>query len=200
MAGELHAWFLERAAELSPALARDLAASGPVWFPEREDHGAAAFLARAVVGQQISAAAARSIWARIEAGTASAGLPLAHFLARADEAVLRGCGLSGKKVRAVLSINAAAGAGALEGLRGLDHAARSERLTRIHGIGPWTCDILALFYLREPDIWPAGDLAVQRVFHAYIGRRKAANAAARFAPWRSLLALHMWRLMALQGK
>jgi DNA-3-methyladenine glycosylase II len=77
----------------------------------------------------------------------------------------------------------------------MDHLARSEHLAQIHGIGQWTCDMVSLFYCRDPDVWPEGDLAVQRVFARYIGRRKPARAAAVFAPHRSLLALYMWRLV-----
>jgi DNA-3-methyladenine glycosylase II len=195
MPPDLHRWFVATAAPLSPKLARDIAATGRLWFPDRPDHGPAAFLARTIVGQQISAAAARGIWARIEAQAAARGETLADFLAGADEPMLRGCGLSGNKAKAVLHINAAAAAGAFAALRGIDHATRSASLCAIWGIGPWTCDMMALFYYREPDIWPEGDLAVQRVFRSYIGRRKPARAAALFAPHRSLLALYMWRLV-----
>jgi DNA-3-methyladenine glycosylase II len=197
---QLHRWFVTTAEALSPALARDLAQLGPVWFPERADHGPAAFLARTVVGQQISASAARSIWGRIEARAQSEGVALAAYLAAADATALRACGLSGNKVKAVLNIHAAAAAGMLAELRGIPHETRSGRLREIWGIGQWSCDMLALFYCREPDIWPAGDLAVQRGFRAYIGRRKPEPAALRFAPWRSLLALALWRLAGAQWK
>jgi DNA-3-methyladenine glycosylase II len=193
---DLHRWFVATSEPLSQKLARDIALLGPIWFPDRPDHGPAGFLARAIVGQQISAAAARGIWARIEARAQSSGASIADFLAQADEATLRGCGLSGNKTKAVLHIHHAAAQGALDALRGIDHAARSEKLCAIWGVGQWTADMMALFYYREPDIWPVGDLAVQRVFRSYIGRRKPERAAARFCPHRSLLALYMWRLVA----
>lgn len=194
MPPELHRWFVATAQGLSPRLARDLGAAGPIWFPDRPDHGAAAFLVRAVVGQQISGAAARTLWARVEARAALEGASVAQFLGRAAEAEFRACGLSGNKTKAALAIQRAAAAGALDALHGIDHGVRSERLGAIWGIGQWTADMMAIFYYREPDIWPAGDLAVMRVFRSYIGRRKPEGAAARFAPHRSLLALYMWRL------
>src|SRR5271155_383266 len=104
MTPELHGWFVATASRQSPGLARDIAALGPLWFPEREDHGPAAFLARAIVGQQISAAAARGIWGRIEAGARGQDTSIARFLARADEGALRQCGLSRNKAKAVLHI------------------------------------------------------------------------------------------------
>ena len=197
MSAELHRWFIERAQTLAPSLAHAIAETGPLWFPEREDHGTAAFLSRAIVGQQISSKAAAGIWSRIEGRAAQAGVLLKEFLAAADEEVLRACGLSANKVKAVLRIHAAEKVGELgarEVLRAIDHAGRSERLLRIWGIGQWTCDMLAIFYCRDFDVWPEGDLAVQRVFRSYIGKRKPNRAAASFAPYRSVLALYMWRL------
>ena len=194
MQDALHRRFVATAEGLSPALGRDIAALGPIWFPERADHGPAAFLARAIVGQQISASAARGIWARVEGAAAAQGATLAEFLARVDAEALRQCGLSGNKTKAVLAIQAAAFVSPFDGLHALDHAARSALLCAIWGIGQWTADMMAIFYYHEPDIWPAGDLAVQRGFKTYIGRGKPEKAAALFAPHRSLLALYMWRL------
>jgi DNA-3-methyladenine glycosylase II len=194
MPPDLHRRFVATAAPLSPRLARDLAAAGPIWFPDRPDHGAAAFLARAIVGQQISGAAARSIWARVEAQAAARSQTLAQFLASADLAALRACGLSGPKAKAARAVGDAAAAGAFEDFAALDYAARALRLGAIWGIGPWTADMMALFYYREPDIWPMGDLAVVRTFRSYIGRKKPEKAAGAFAPHRSLLALYMWKL------
>jgi len=194
MTTELHRWFVATASSHSPNLARDIAALGPLWFPEREDHGPAAFLARAIIGQQISAAAARGIWARIEAKARERGMSVAEFFADADASALKACGLSGNKTKAVLHIQEAAASGALGELRALDCARRAELLQAIWGVGPWTCDMTSIFYCRDPDIWPEGDLAVIRTFRTYIGRRKPAKAAASFAPYRSLLALYLWRL------
>jgi DNA-3-methyladenine glycosylase II len=194
MTPDLHARFVATAEPLSRDLARDIAQLGPVWFPDRADHGPAAFLARAIVAQQISAAAARTVWGRMEAAAKERGASLAAYLAACDAAQLRACGLSGNKAKAVLAIRAAGEAEPFESLRALDHAARSARLCAIWGIGQWTADIMAIFYFRELDIWPVGDLAVQQGFRSYIGRRKPEKAAAAFAPHRSLLALYMWRL------
>ena len=191
---ELHQRFIAIAATLSPAFARDLKALGPVNYPERADHGPEAYLARAVVGQQISSAAARSLWGRVEAAARASEASVHEFLARTEPAALAACGLSRNKAKAVCAIYAASAAEPFATLRALDSASRRERLAAIWGIGPWTCDMMEIFYYREPDIWPAGDLSVVRVFRSYIGRKRPAKAASLFAPNRSLLALYMWRL------
>ena len=154
-------------------------------------------LARAIVGQQLSTKAARSICARIEDAAAVAHQPLAMFLREENSAVLRACGISSNKLKALLSIGAAAAEGRLDGalVRAMDHGARSAHLREIWGIGKWTCDMAAVFYCHDEDVWPAGDVSVQRTFAKFIGPRQPADAAQRFAPYRSILALYMWRLL-----
>ena len=193
----VQAFLLAAAATLSPALRDAVARIGPIWFPNREDRGLAVHLARAIVGQQLSTKAARSIWARIEAAAAIADQPLAVFLREENSAALRACGVSSNKLKALLSIGAAAAAGRLDGalVRAMDHEERSAHLRQIWGIGQWTCDMAAVFYCHDEDVWPAGDVSVQRTFAKFIGPRQPADAAERFAPYRSILALHMWRLL-----
>jgi DNA-3-methyladenine glycosylase II len=194
---EVHAFLVAAAAALSPSLRDALARIGPLWFPDREDLGLAMQLARAIVGQQLSTKAARSIWARVEAAATAADQPLVPFLREENSAALRGCGVSGNKVKALLGIGTAAEAGRLDAaaVRAMDHTARSAHLGAIWGIGQWTCDMVSIFYCRDEDVWPAGDASVQRMFATFIGERQPATAAQHFAPYRSILALHMWRLL-----
>ena len=95
-----------------------------------------------------------------------------------------------------LALNAAEARGDLcpTRLRALTHEARTAHLCRIRGIGPWTGDMAAIFYFQEPDIWPDRDAAAGKVFRRLLREGQSlAEAAARFAPHRSFLALHLWR-------
>jgi DNA-3-methyladenine glycosylase II len=192
-----HGFLVAAAALVSPALRDAIAHQGPLWFPDREDRGLALQLARAIVGQQLSTKAARSIWARLEAAAADAGEPLAIFLRDDNWAALRACGISGGKVRALLGIAAADAAGRLDAavVRAMEHGTRSAYLCDLRGIGQWTCDMVSIFYCHDEDVWPASDASVQRMFARLIGEQPAATAAQGFAPYRSILALHMWRLL-----
>jgi DNA-3-methyladenine glycosylase II len=194
---EVHAFFVAAAAGLSASLRNELLRGGPLWFPEREDRGLALHLARAIVGQQLSTKAARSIWARLEAAATAEGEALDGFLREANTLAIRGCGVSGNKARALIGIGSAAAAGRLDAVavRAMDHPARSAHLRGIWGIGQWTCDMVSIFYCRDPDVWPSGDAAVQRMFATFIGECPPSEAAQHFAPYRSILALHMWRLL-----
>ena len=194
---KIHKRMLDVATAVAPALAQPLRDFGSVGFPQREDHGLGNFLARAVIGQQISTHAARSIWGRIEDAAAAAEQSVAMFCIADNAAALKACGVSRNKIKALCCIREAELEGMLSSVevRAMDDAARAAHLTSIWGIGQWSCDMAAIFYCRSPDIWPLGDVAVQRTFKRYLGRRSPARAAARFTPYRSYLALHMWRIV-----
>ncbi|MFN7158550.1 MAG: DNA-3-methyladenine glycosylase family protein, partial [Erythrobacter cryptus] len=117
-------------------------------------------LLRTIVGQQVSVAAAASMWRKLEAELGADFTP-ACLLAR-DFDSLRACGLSRQKQGYARSLCALVEAGELDldNLPADDEEAITQ-LTRIRGIGRWSAEIYLLFAEGRPDIWPAGDLAVQ---------------------------------------
>ena len=127
--------------------------------PRASERGATTLL-RTIVGQQVSVAAARSMWAKLEAAY---GAPpdLAGLLKATDEE-LRAAGISRQKAGYVRSLAELVLAGELDldSLPGDDEEAIA-LLTRIKGIGRWSAEIYLLFAEGRPDVWPAGDLAVQ---------------------------------------
>lgn len=117
-------------------------------------------LLRTIVGQQVSVAAAASVWNKLEA-LLGEDMPPQDLLA-ADFDSLRACGLSRQKQGYARSLCELVVSGELdfESLPQDDEAAIAE-LVRIKGIGRWSAEIYLLFAEGRPDIWPAGDLAVQ---------------------------------------
>ena len=120
---------------------------------------------RTIVGQQVSVAAASSIWRKLEAALGETMVPDA--LLAADFDTLRACGLSRQKQDYARSLCTLVANGELD-FHALpqDDEEAIALLTRIRGIGRWSAEIYLLFAEGRPDIWPAGDLAVQ----AGIGR------------------------------
>ena len=193
----LHRHFVATARGVSLPLCDALAGLGPITLPRHDRRDFGAYIGRVIIGQQLSPAAASTIWGRIETRAADVGETLPGFF-RAEQAEnIRACGVSRAKVNALLGIGGAAAAGEFDrrALRGLSEEERRRRLLALPGVGPWTCDMISLFYFGSPDIWPAGDLAVQRTFRELIGRRSPDRAAARFSPHRSYLAVAMWKLV-----
>ena len=195
--GEIHTLFLDHSINISAELTNALRALGPVTFPDRPDRGLGYQLARSVVGQQISAKAARAIWKRIETSATKEGQKIPAFFENKRENLLRTCGISRNKVKALIAIQNAYNDGYLDAkkLLKLDHKSRSEELNKIWGVGQWTCDMASIFYFRSPDIWPESDSAVQKTFTKFIGTRDPSSTASNFSPYRSYLALAMWRIL-----
>jgi len=173
--------------------------------PLRREPAGFAGLMRIVTGQQLSVAAAKAIWGRVEARVKPVS---AERMLRVRETTLRQCGFSGPKIRATREIAGAVADGrldlaALETME-LDRAIAS--LCAVKGIGPWTAEIYLMFCLGHPDIWPGGDLALQVALqsaHRLDTRPNAtecAEIANRWQPWRGVAARLFWAYYALRCK
>src|SRR3990167_443198 len=149
---------IDAVAAQEPAVARAVSLAG---YPEpRIRERGYKTLLRTIVGQQVSVAAASSMWRKLEAllgEEVAAEALLAH-----DFDALRSCGLSRQKQGYARSLCEMVTNGQLD-LHSLpaDDENAIELLTRIKGISRWSAEIYLLFSEGRPDIWPAGDLAVQ---------------------------------------
>jgi len=184
---------------IDPRLAPIVAASGAV--PLRRRPAGFAGLARIVTAQQVSAAAAASIWTRVEGVIGAEPTPV--VIADHSDEALRAAGLSAAKVRTLRAI-AEACAGGLD-LEACAAAAEDEAvaaLTAIKGIGRWTAEVYLLFSAGHPDVWPAGDLALQVAVGDGLGldgrpsEKEVRAIAAAWAPWRSVAARLFWAYYA----
>lgn len=121
-------------------------------------------LLRTIVGQQVSVAAAASVWNKLEVLLGEAVPP--ELLLEADFDSLRGCGLSRQKQGYARSLAELITTGSLD-LDALpdDDEEAIAQLTLIKGIGRWSAEIYLLFAEGRPDILAAGDLAVQAGLH-----------------------------------
>lgn len=173
-----------------PALARALAATGPLPLRLKADGFAA--LLDAIVSQQVSVASAGAIWARLEA----AGLTAPEAIVAAGEDALRACGLSRPKVRYALALSDAGVDYAA--LRALPSEEVIARLMALPGIGRWTAEIYAMFSLGRADVFAAGDLALQEAArHLYglperPGEQALRDMARAWTPWRAVAARALW--------
>ncbi|WP_128516702.1 DNA-3-methyladenine glycosylase family protein [Tabrizicola thermarum] len=157
----------------------------------REPDGFAALL-RAIVGQQVSVASARAIWARLEA----MGLTEAEAMAAASDEELRAAGLSRQKARYGRAL-AQAGIDFNE-LRDVPDSDVVKALVAVPGIGVWTAEIYAMFALGRADVFAPGDLALQEATRMLFGLEarpsdKALRGMAEaWSPWRSVAARILW--------
>ncbi len=164
--------------------------AGPPPLRLREDGFEA--LLQAIVSQQLSVAAAGTIWGRLEA----AGLTTPDAIGAAGDDLLRSAGLSRQKVRYARAL-AAAGID-FPGLRKLDDEAVIEQLIEVPGIGRWTAEIYALFSLGRADVFAPADLALQEAARSLFNwpeRPREAELRQRalaWQPWRAVAARLLW--------
>ena len=180
-----------------PALSALVAAAPGRRVPASPD--AAELAVRAVLGQQVSVAGARTLTARLlplggtplpePVGTLTHAFPRPEALAEAD---LSAVGLTGARRRTVSGLAAALARGDVVLDPGADREEAARSLLAVPGIGPWTAALVGLRGLADPDVWLPGDLALRRSLAA-LGSSDA-DAATRWRPWRSYAVLHLWAL------
>jgi AraC family transcriptional regulator of adaptative response / DNA-3-methyladenine glycosylase II len=180
-----------------PALAPLVAAAPGRRVPASPD--ADELAVRAVLGQQVSVAGARTLTARVVAaagarlpepvGTLTHAFPRPGALAVAD---LTTVGLTGSRRRTVHALAAALAHGDIALDPGADRDEAGRALIAVPGIGPWTVALVALRGLADPDVWLPGDLALRKSLSG-MGSSDA-EAATRWRPWRSYAVLHLWAL------
>lgn len=155
-------------------------------------------LARSIVGQQISVKAAQSVWARF---AAAVGDMQPRRVLKLSENQLRGCGLSGQKVKYLRDLSERFADDTIDVARwhAMDDETLIADLTQVKGIGRWTAEMFLIFYLTRPDVFPLGDLGLQRAMSLHYNKgkplsdRRIATLSRSWTPWRSVATWYLWR-------
>jgi DNA-3-methyladenine glycosylase II len=161
-------------------------------------------LAESIAYQQLSGKAAATIFGRVRAlYPKRKWLDPEQLLATPDE-TLRAAGLSRAKTTALKDLAAKTIDGTVPAGRALIRMSDDEivtRLTAVRGIGRWTVEMLLLFDLGRPDVWPVDDYGVRKGFAKTFGRRKLPTPkqlmkfGEKWRPYRSVAAWYFWRAL-----
>jgi DNA-3-methyladenine glycosylase II len=160
-------------------------------------------LLRAIVGQQLSTKAARTIYLRV-CDLFGGTTPSPEQLLEASEKDLRACGLSGRKVEYVRDLAAHVLSGELE-LDRLDELSDEEaiaELVAVRGLGQWTAEMFLLFHLERPDVLSGGDLGIRKAVQIEYGLeempapQRVLEIGEPWRPHRSLASLYLWESLA----
>lgn len=156
---------------------------------------------RAVLGQQVSVAAARTLAARVVARVGrridANGSGLTHLFPSAIElaaANLDGLGITGSRIAALHALSQAVQEDRLDFGAGVEEVIAA--LASLPGFGAWTAQYIALRALGEPDAFPSGDLILRRMAApdgAPLTSRQLETRAEQWRPWRGYAVLHLWR-------
>jgi DNA-3-methyladenine glycosylase II len=166
-------------------------------------------LAESIAYQQLSGKAAATIFGRVRAlYPRRKWLDPEKLLATPDE-TLRAAGLSRAKTAALKDLAAKTIDGTVPSGRALLRMTDDEiieRLTTVRGIGRWTVEMLLLFDLGRPDVWPVDDYGVRKGFAKTFGRRKLPTPkqlmkfGEKWRPYRSVAAWYFWRALDAPDK
>ena len=191
-------------------MAAFIAATEPI---EREVHDDVfEALISSIVSQQVSGAAARTVWGRLEAacggscdaaseaGAAAGCIVTAERVSALSLEALRALGMSGRKAEYVSGVAEAVMSGALdlEGLWQEPDAVVVERLSALRGVGVWTAEMLLIFAFLRPDVLSYGDLAIRRgIMELYglktLSKEQFERYRKRYSPYGTTASFYLWR-------
>jgi DNA-3-methyladenine glycosylase II len=208
---------LRSLAAADPKLGQLMERVGPFTLKLKSQHSPFEALLESIIYQQLHGKAAAAILKRLL--TAFGELhPSPELLIQAPDDMLRGCGLSASKSKALRDLAAKTIDGTvptLKAIRRMPDDEIIERLTAVRGIGTWTVQMLLIFRLGRPDVLPVTDYGVRKGFAMTFQRLpkskpfdasmlattdQIARRAEKWRPWRSVASWYMWRACDLAGK
>ena len=156
-------------------------------------------LARSIVGQQISVAAAQSVWNKVLLVVNQKISPKQILALTVED--LRAAGLSGRKVEYIRDLAEHFDSGRLHAdqWQGMEDEAIIKELSEIRGIGRWTAEMFLIFNMVRPNILPLDDVGLIKAISLNyfsgepVSRHEAREVAANWAPWQTVATWYMWR-------
>jgi DNA-3-methyladenine glycosylase II len=160
-------------------------------------------LLRAIVGQQLSTKAARTIYLRV-LDLFGGATPSPEQLLETKEEDLRACGLSGRKTEYLRDLAAHVLSGELEldRLQELSDEEAIAEIVAVRGLGQWTAEMFLLFHLQRPDVLSGGDLGIRKAIQVEYGLeempapKRVLEIGEPWRPHRSLASLYLWESLA----
>jgi 3-methyladenine DNA glycosylase/8-oxoguanine DNA glycosylase len=192
--------------QADPALGRLIGRVGEFGLVPRHTSSLFKSLARAIVYQQLSGAAASTILGRVVALFAPRRFPTPSDILEIAPERLRAAGLSAAKTAALRDLAAKTLDGTVPPMVRVRHMSDEdiiEHLVQVRGVGRWTVEMLLIFGLGRPDVLPVGDLGVRKGYALTFRCRTLPEPAVmtrraeRWRPYRSVASWYLWRALEL---
>jgi DNA-3-methyladenine glycosylase II len=183
-----------------PVLARIIKKHGVCGIKTGRESDIFCGLVEAIVSQQLSTRAAATIYGRLRALLPNGGTPTPEALLPLSDDALRGVGLSRQKLGYMRDLSRKMLDGSINTaeLQAMSDDEIVAELTKIKGIGRWTVEMLLIFRLTRPDVFPAGDLGIVKAVQKAYNLRKTPDVkrlttiAERWRPYRSVASWYLW--------
>ena len=151
------------------------------------------FLIKTIIGQQISVSAAKSIWENT--------YPIIKKN-KFNENDLKNCGVSNMKQKYIMSVNDYLNKNPQHksSLKKLSKEELNKIFLPLKGIGPWTINIMQMFYLEDKDVWLPGDLGIQKSFKYFFEDNDMDEIQNLYKPYRTYFCLYLWSGLSFVNK
>jgi DNA-3-methyladenine glycosylase II len=207
----------QQLAQADPRLAQLIERAGPFQLKLKSQHSPFEALFESILYQQLHGKAAAAILKRLLQSFGELH-PLPQHLLDAPEEQLRAAGVSNAKVLALRDLAARTLDGTVPSLariRRMPDDEIIERLTAVRGIGRWTVEMLLIFRLGRPDVFPVSDYGIRKGYALTFKRlpkakpfdasmlatlQELSRRGERWRPWRSVASWYLWRACDLAGK
>ncbi len=191
---QIHGKLLRIAKVSCPQLAEVISQNGVLKLRRAGERTLFAFLVRTVAGQQLSKAAAQTIYNRLLSKCDQNEAVLFDLFVKRRKRTLLSCGLSRSKAEALCRLREAFEAGLIDErkLKKATPQEITEQISSLWGFGRWSADMVAMFYIHHQDVWPDGDGAIRRGLKL-LQISDSSSVVDSFSPYRSFLALHIWK-------
>ncbi|WP_026442356.1 DNA-3-methyladenine glycosylase family protein [Pseudacidobacterium ailaaui] len=200
-----------------PKLGLLIQRAGPFALRLKSQHSPFEALLESIIFQQLHGKAAAAILKRLLTLFGEVHPSPEHLLTASDD-MLRLAGLSASKMKALRDLAAKTLDGTvptLAAIRRMSDEEIVERLTQVRGIGVWTVQMLLIFRLGRPDVFPVTDYGVRKGFALTFNRlpknrpfdatmlalpKEMLRRAEKWRPWRSVASWYLWRACDLNGR
>jgi DNA-3-methyladenine glycosylase II len=178
-----------------PTLADVIKKNGVIEVRSPRDRCLVEFLAGIVISQQLSSRASETIWSRVVTLREIRKQGFKSLFSQENFSDLCKCGISKAKVKALIKMADAHRVGRIKDsdIRRADYETIRELILSLWGFGPWSADMVAMFFANLPDVWPEGDVALERGLRLLAPQEEPRLVAAHYSPYRTYLARHVWR-------
>jgi len=196
MSKKIHNILLERSLEQHRSL-NEIFRNNGVIFLKKSKKNLFAFMINLIISQQLSTKAANAIWKNVKELEKTKMLSLMEICSKKNSDILENCGLSKNKTKAAILLRQSFKQNKIneDTLSKMNESELSLFIQSLWGFGPWSAEIIAMFFYGMPDIWAKKDLILNRYIKliAKLENESYENIIQVYSPFKTYLALHIWK-------